>query len=116
VEVTQIDVKEGGKIKIGIYNSTGFPNIGKEVVGVDLEVTKATATYTFKDVPVGRYGIAIFQDENNDGKLNKNLFGAPKELYGFSKNKYGMFGPPDFDNISFAIKEKEVISLTVNLE
>jgi len=116
VKVAQIDVKEGGKVKIGIYDSIGFPTVGKEVVGVDLEVKKASATYTFKDIPVGRYGIAVFQDENNDGKLNKNLFGAPKEPYGFSKNKYGIFGPPDFDDVSFTVKEKEAISLTVNLE
>ena len=100
VKVTQIDVKE----------------VGKEVLGVDLVVTKALVTYTFKDIPIGQYAIAVFQDENNDGKLSKNLFGAPKEPYGFSKNIYGMFGSPDFDDVSFALKDKEAISLTINLE
>ena len=116
VKVTQIDVKEAGQIKIGIYNSIAFPNIGKEIVGIELEVTEATVMYTFENIPVGRYGIAVFQDKNNDGKLNKNLFGAPIEPYGFSNNKYGMFGPPDFDDISVAVKGKDAISLTINLE
>ncbi|MCK5876354.1 MAG: DUF2141 domain-containing protein [Candidatus Marithrix sp.] len=116
VEVTQIDVKESGKVKIGIYDSTGFPIIGKEIVGVDLLVTKTSITHIFKEIPIGQYGIAVFQDKNNDGKLNKNLFGVPTELYGFSKNIYGIFGPPDFGDISFVVKEKDVISLIINLE
>lgn len=116
VTTTQIDVKQGGMVKIGIYNSAGFPTVGKEVAGVDIAVTKASVTYTFKEVPVGQYGIAVFQDKNNDGELSKNLVGSPKEPYGFSKNKYGFFGPPDFDDVSFPVKENKVISLTVNLK
>lgn len=116
VKVTQIDVKEGGKVKIGVYDSKGFPVVGKDIVGIDLEVKGTSVTYVFKNIPVGKYAIAVFQDENIDGKLNKNLFGAPKEPYGFSKNKYGMFGPPDFEDVSFDVKEDISISLTINLE
>lgn len=116
VNVTQIDVKKGGKVKIGIYVSNGFPVVGKEVFGIDLEVKEPSVTHVFKNIPVGKYAIAVFQDENIDGILNKNLFGAPKERYGFSTNKYGMFGPPDYEDVSFEVKENNPISLTINLE
>jgi len=116
VKVTQIDVKEGGKVRIGIYDFKGFPIVGKEVDGIDLEVKGTSVTYVFKNISVGKYAIAVFQDENIDGKLNKNLFGAPKEPYGFSKNKYGIFGPPNFEDVSFEVKENKSISLTINLE
>ena len=116
VKVTQIDVKEGGKIKIGIYDSKGFPVLGKEVAGIDIEVKETSATYAFKNIPAGKYAIAVFQDSNVDGKLNKNMFGVPKEPYGFSNNKYGKFGPPDFEDVSFDVKEDTSISLTINLK
>ena len=116
VKVTQIDVKEGGKIKIGIYDSKGFPFLGKEVAGIDIEVKGTSATYVFKNIPADKYAIAVFQDSNVDGKLNKNMFGVPKELYGFSNNKYGKFGPPDFEDVSFDVKEDASISLTINLK
>ena len=116
VNVTQIDVKKGGKVKIGIFDSNGFPVVGKEVFGIDLEVKEPSVTHVFKNIPVGKYAIAVFQDDNIDGILNKNLFGAPKERYGFSTNKYGIFGPPDYEAVSFEVKENNPISLTINLE
>lgn len=116
VKVTQINVKKGGKVKIGIYDSKGFPVVGKEADGIELEVKGTSATYVFNKIPVGKYAIAVFQDENIDGKLNKNLFGVPKEPYGFSKNEYGKFGPPDFEDVSFDVKEDISISLTINLK
>ena len=116
VKVTQIDVKEGGKIKIGIYDSKGFPTLGKEIDGIDIEVKGTSATYVFKNIPAGKYAIAAFQDSNVDGKLNENMFGVPKEPYGFSNNKYGKFGPPDFEDVSFDVKEDTSISLTINLK
>jgi uncharacterized protein (DUF2141 family) len=116
VKVTQIDVKEGGKIKIGIYDSKGFPLLGKEIDGIDIEVKGTSVTYVFKNIPAGKYAIAAFQDSNVNGELNKNMFGVPKEPYGFSNNKYGRFGPPNFEDVSFDVKEDTSISLKINLK
>jgi uncharacterized protein (DUF2141 family) len=116
VNVTQIDVEKGGKVKIGIYDAKGFPVVGKEIAGIDIKVKKASITHVFKNIPAGKYAIAVFQDENVDSKLNKNLFGAPKEAYGFSKNIYGMFGPPNFEKVAFDVEKNQKILLTINLE
>ena len=109
-------VKEGGKIKIGIYDSKGFPFLGKEIDGLVIEIKGTSATYVFKNIPAGKYAISVFQDSNVDGILNKNMFGVPKEPYGFSNNKYGKFGPPNFEDVSFDVKEGTSISLTINLK
>ena len=106
----------GGKIKIGIYRSEGFLVMGKEAERTELEVKKSSfVSYCFKNIPAGPYAIAVFQDKNNDGKLNKNLFGAPKEPYGFSNNKYGRFGPPEFEDVCFEVKENKSVFLTIHL-
>lgn len=41
VKVTQIDLEKGGKVKIGVYDSNGFPVVGRELYGVYLEVQQA---------------------------------------------------------------------------
>ena len=116
VTVTGIDAKKGGIVKIGIYKKDGFPSVGKEITGKDVKVTENIVTVALNDIPAGRYAIAVFQDKNSDGKLNTNLFGSPSEPYGFSNNKYGMFGPPDFEDVSFLMENGKTISITINLE
>lgn len=48
------------------------------------------------NVNKGKYGIIVYHDENNNGILDRAMFGKPEERYGFSNNKYGAFGskPP----------------------
>ena len=49
-------------------------------------------------------------DTNDNKELDSNLFGMPKEGFGFSNDAMGMFGPPDFKKASFEHDgEKEVV-------
>jgi len=116
VTVTGIKVNKGGIVKVGLYMQDGFPEIGKEIMGENIDVTKNEIKVLFKDVPVGIFAVAIIQDKNSDGEHNTNLFGAPTEPYGFSNNVYGRFGPPAFEDVSFEVKNSESISLKVNIE
>ena len=116
VTITGINVKKGGLVKVGVYQENGFPSVGKEIVGKDVKVEDSSIVVSFNNIPDGVYAIAVFQDKDSNGKLNSNLFGAPTELYGFSNNKYGKFGPPDFETVSFKVESGKAISLTINLE
>jgi len=116
VTVTGIKVKKGGIVKIGVYKKDGFPMIDKEIMGKDVKVTDDRLTVNLKDIPAGTYAIAVIQDKNSDGEHNTNLFGIPTELYGFSNNVYGRFGPPDFEDVSFNLQSGESVSLTINLD
>jgi len=116
VTVSGLSVEKGGQVKIGVYQEDGFPTVGKEIIGKDVKVDESSMTVSFDNIPDGIYAIAVFQDKDSDGKLNSNLFGAPTELYGFSNNKYGKFGPPDFKTVSFKVESGKAVSLTINLE
>ena len=61
----------------------------------------ATVQVDFGPVPAGRYAIALFHDENGNGKLDKRLM-LPREGYGFSRNAPVMMGPPRFASAAFA--------------
>jgi uncharacterized protein (DUF2141 family) len=114
--ITNIIEQKGGDVKIGVYNKDGFPIIGKEIMGKNVNVNANKVTIILNDIPVGQFAIAVFQDTNADGKLNTNLFGSPSEPYGFSNNKKGKFGPPDFEEVSFDVIEDKSTTLKIHLE
>jgi hypothetical protein len=47
--------------------------------------------------------VSAFLDENNNMKLDSNLFGLPTELYGFSRNARNPVGPPPFEAAAFRL-------------
>jgi len=116
VKVTGIE-NDKGLIQIGLYNSeASFPVYEKVYKGVFPKANKSGVSYTFTNIPAGTYAVAVYHDENSDKELNKNLFGAPKENYGFSNNKFGTFGPPDFKEVSFKVEAGKKVALSINLE
>jgi len=117
VSITGIENTDGN-VEIGIYNSKeNFPVFGNETQGAKIKPSgKGSLNYTFKNLADGNYAIAVWHDENDNQIMDKNLFGAPKEKYGFSKNIYGTFGPPDFEEVLFKVENGKVVELTINLE
>lgn len=58
----------------------------------------------FGTVPPGRYAIALFHDENRNGRLDKRLM-LPREGFGFSRDAPVRMGPPSFASAAFEVKE-----------
>lgn len=106
-----------GNIVLGLYNSeTGFAIYDKNYQKAILSPSTEGVTYTFENIPSGTYAVAVWHDENDNRKIDKNWFGVPTEYYGFSLNKYGTFGPPDFNEVSFEIISNQKKSLTITLK
>ena len=59
-------------------------------------------TIMVRGVPPGEYAVQAFHDENSNGKLDRGLFGIPKEGVGFSNDAPVRFGPPKWADASFA--------------
>lgn len=51
----------------------------------------------------GIYAVKVFHDVNDNGLLDTNWIGIPKEPYGFSNDAMGTFGPPSFVQASFKV-------------
>ena len=84
----------------GLVFSTpaGWPeNIAKTIVhgGVPIEDRQAQLTF---QVPAGRYSAVVIHDENSNMKLDRNVFGIPKEGFGFSNNPRVVLGAPSFQS------------------
>ena len=67
--------------------------------------------FTFEGLESGMYAVSLFHDENDNGKLDANFMGIPREPYAFSNNAKGFFGPPTFQDCQFEVVQgtKEIV-------
>jgi uncharacterized protein (DUF2141 family) len=103
VKITGL-LSEKGQVKIAVFNSSETWLGDHPVYNSTIDVTSQVVTWKINDVPYGDYGIAVFHDENKNGKMDKNLLGIPQEPYGFSNNMRVTFGPPRWDRSKFVVK------------
>jgi len=111
--VLQVDkiTKTKGVIMIALYNSAESYKSDKNVFnGQKVAVTKDTLVVNFGDVPAGDYAIKLYQDENENGVIDKNVTGMPTEGYGFSNNG-GAMGQPSFDEAKFSVTDKTITTI-----
>jgi uncharacterized protein (DUF2141 family) len=102
-----------GLVKVGLYNSDGtFLNATYK--SITSAIKNNGATVTFVGIPKGDYGISAYQDENSNGKLDKNLIGIPSEDFACSNNAKGFMGPPKYEDAKFSINKNLKINLKFN--
>ena len=68
----------------------------------------------FENIPFGTYAISIYHDLDDNGKLDANFIGIPKEPVGFSNDHQPKMGPPKFNGAKFDLAQKQ-LALTVNM-
>jgi uncharacterized protein (DUF2141 family) len=66
-----------------------------------------TLRFTFAEVPAGTYAIAVFQDMNGNGRLDRTPLGLPLEPYGFSKEA-GRLRRPSFPAASIEVGKEDL--------
>jgi uncharacterized protein (DUF2141 family) len=68
-----------------------------------LNIEHRRSEWLIENVPYGDYAVAVFHDENGNGRIDKNLLGIPNEPYGFSNNARRTFGPPLWEKARFPV-------------
>jgi uncharacterized protein (DUF2141 family) len=111
LEVTIENIKAiKGSMRVGIYNNEkDFTD--KPVEGKVVQVSANTVTIVFDSLKPGDYAISIFHDENNNGELDTNAIGIPREGFAFGNNAMGMFGPPSFQRAKVTMGNKNLIQV-----
>lgn len=59
------------------------------------------STVTLTGLKPGRYAAQVFYDQNGNGRLDRGLFGVPKEGIGFSNDAPIKLAPPKWDDAEF---------------
>lgn len=92
-----------GQVKIAVFNSPEKWLGEHPIYSSTIKVDGQSVTWKINDVPYGDYGVAVFHDENGNGKMDKNLLGIPQEPYGFSNNVRLTLGPPNWAEAKFKV-------------
>jgi uncharacterized protein (DUF2141 family) len=101
-----------GTFEIGVFTSAeGFPNDRDPELGFSY-----TADQSYVDIPLAKLksqtiAIAIYQDINENGKMDKNFLGIPKEPYGFSLNPRIISSAPSFSECEVNIATTDAITI-----
>ena len=102
-----------GQVMVAMFSAqqkSFFPKGGKEAFCYQVTPRQEKkTTLVCKDVPPGQYAAFAFYDANNNGEMDHNLIGLPKEKFGFSNGAKGSFGPPDFDDAVFSVDQGSVV-------
>lgn len=101
-----------GQVKVAVCDKATF--LKNCVHTASAPALQGETVVTVRDVPPGTWAVLSYQDVNDNGELDRNVIGIPKENYGFSRDARGRFGPPSFEDAAFEVREENATS-TVKL-
>ena len=76
-------------------------------VAADAPAHPGASIVTLSGLRPGRYAAQVFYDENANRKVDRALFGIPKEGVGFSRDARIKLGPPKWDEAVFDYDGRE---------
>jgi uncharacterized protein (DUF2141 family) len=97
--------QDGGNIGVLVFNSTkGWPeNRFAALRDIVVPAHPGTVTVTVPDLPAGDYAVSVGHDVNRNHKVDKNIFGVPKEQWGMSNNPHAVIKAPPFSAARFSL-------------
>ncbi|MCT4628773.1 DUF2141 domain-containing protein [Winogradskyella sp.] len=112
IEVEEANSNDG-KMFVAVYNEEA-KFLRKSYKGTKSKIVNNSCSVTFEDLPKGTYAVSIYHDKNNNGKLDRNFLGIPKESYGCSNDAKGFMGPPKWNDAKFELKTNKTITVILN--
>ena len=120
---TEADIGKGGSVPltviikdlssatapviVGVYGAKNkFPDPKGQLKEYKFVPKGKILTAKITDLKFGTYALAVYQDVNSSGKINKNFIGLPTEPYGFSNNYKPKTKAPGFDDCKFDYSAK----------
>jgi uncharacterized protein (DUF2141 family) len=115
LRVTVRNVKSSeGDVKVGLYATPEAFDKRRKTFGALSPAQPGEVVVVFRDLPPGRYGIAVLHDLNGNGEMDNNLLGFPKEPFGFGNDARIKLAPPAFADMAVTVGDS-VTATAVNL-
>ncbi len=98
-----------GTARISLFNqSIGFPSEHKYcLTSKSIKLDTTVIAVEFDSLTFGDYALSVLHDENENGKIDTNIFGIPKEGYGVSNNVNPKMRAPNFKEAVFKLGKVE---------
>jgi len=101
-----------GTIKVELYSEKAGkePKKGKKIARTRVKALQGETKLCLNAPSEGDYAIAVYHDENDNKKLDRNFIGIPREGFGFSNNPPINLGMPKQKEMRFKVED-----MTTNL-
>ncbi len=115
VELNNVELKRGGVISIAVHSSEKtFPSCKDKSKYFKHKRYPVSVNNTVCfNLPVGEYSLTVFQDTNDNNKIDKNFIGLPTEPYGISNDSLDSLGRPIYQGSVINLDKNK--SVTINL-
>lgn len=117
LELKVTDLKNArGKVLVSLFtDEASFLKSPYKTLAVDISEAKEVRV-RFDGLAAGSYALAVFHDKNDNGELDTNFLGIPKEGYGWSNNPKPTFRAARYDECMFTIASaSETVSLEIEI-
>lgn len=102
LEVVLDNAPDRGVLVFQVYDAAdAFGDLRDPAQEIRLPATGADV-YRLADIADGNVAVLVYHDENENGLIDKNFIGIPRERLAFS-NGYQPKGPPSFSRASFRL-------------
>ncbi len=105
-----------GIVQFALYDQDGSipdEDFTKYYKLLKAKIINGSSTIIFNDIPIGKYAINIFHDENLNGKIDKGFI-LPIEGIGFSNfQTIGFTNRPNFEKASFIMDKDKIIQVKI---
>lgn len=101
VELTTSGPRKG-VIRLAVFDSAEGLEAEEPFFGkiIEFETSENSILAELGELPRGAFAIGAYHDLNNNGKLDRNLFGVPTEPYGFSGEIVSKWRAPEWDEVA----------------
>ncbi|MFM9827259.1 MAG: DUF2141 domain-containing protein [Sphingomonas sp.] len=97
-----------GTVHIDVCRQSEF--LKKCAVIAEARAVKGATVIIVENLPPGDYAVQGTYDENGNGKVDRALFGIPKEGVGFSNDAPIRLGPPKWSDAQFLVEGDKTIT------
>tara|TARA_R110001583_G_scaffold412_2_gene3764 strand:- start:7957 stop:8388 length:432 start_codon:yes stop_codon:yes gene_type:complete len=101
-------LSDKGEVHFAIFTKENFRK--ESLSSKSSTISNGKSSVIFENISEGAYAVVCYHDENNNGTMDFQENGMPKESYGTSNNALS-YGPPQFESAKF-----EVVNEDLNLE
>jgi uncharacterized protein (DUF2141 family) len=95
LEITVENVRNAkGHVHVDVCTKDTFMSEEDCAVSAVVPATPGRTVVVIPRLPAGRYAVQAYQDENDNGHVDRNKLGIPTESVGFSRDPVLILGPP----------------------
>jgi len=101
-----------GNVYIAVYDSDSTWLSDTTVLSKKVAISETLdgdLVRTELQLPLGQYALSAFYDKDDDGELDTNFIGMPKEPIALSNNAVAKFGPPKYADAVFTLGAEPMI-------